>query len=401
MLVAAPYRSLFCLPGVPRLVGATFVGGVAAAMLPLAIVLTVKEAAGSFGVAGAAAAAFAAANAASAPLRGRVIDRQGFGGLPAIAAGRAIALLALVAVAAGRAGAPLLIAVAAVAGFLQPPMLQALRRAWVELIDDRALRETAYALQAVLADALFIAGPAAAGLLSANAGAESVLLLAAACGLAGAVLFGSPPLHGAAQAREPRSGTTALVSPGIAVVVVTSVCLGGVLGAFDVAALAFADSRGALAAGSLAVALVGAGSMLGGLTFGSRRWSASPPSRYLVALATLTGGFSLVALAESTLALAALAALAGVAVAPATATAYTLIEDLAPADTGSEAVGWIAMGFALGSACGAAAAGALAASSLALAMALPAAFSAAALAIATGGRPALRSVRTHHSAVST
>jgi MFS family permease len=110
-------------------------------MLTLTVLLTVERATGSYRTGGFAVAAWAACSGASAPIRGRLVDRGGARvWLPALAGGYAGFLAALDL--AAHAGAPtwLLIVLAAGSGLSAPPIFASARSVWVHVVDADLVR---------------------------------------------------------------------------------------------------------------------------------------------------------------------------------------------------------------------------------------------------------------------
>lgn len=71
------YRTVLGRPGAPVLLGGTLVFGLGAAALYLPLVLLVAQQTGSYATAGAVSASLALGATATAPLRGRLVDRYG------------------------------------------------------------------------------------------------------------------------------------------------------------------------------------------------------------------------------------------------------------------------------------------------------------------------------------
>src|SRR5688500_9133694 len=154
-------------------------------MVPLALLLVVRDSGGSYGAAGLVSAAFLVSAGLGAPVAGRLMDRRG---ASRILLRRAL-LSPLALLAAGGSSvvdAPLVAigVCAALAGALLPPVGSALRALWPRLLEGPTLRTTAYALEASLQEIFFVVGPLlvalAAGLL---APVVALLIAAAACAL--------------------------------------------------------------------------------------------------------------------------------------------------------------------------------------------------------------------------
>src|SRR6478672_11257722 len=128
----------------------------------LAIVLFMREHAGSYAAAGATAAAFGAALGLTSPLIGRLIDRRGLRQVVVpFAVLHAACMIGLVA--GGLSGAPLglCIVMAIGAGAFMPPLGSISRSLWPRILrdEDPDLLGTALALEGVLIEAIFTFGP--------------------------------------------------------------------------------------------------------------------------------------------------------------------------------------------------------------------------------------------------
>src|SRR5919197_244024 len=124
------YRAIVCTPQVPRLVSSAVLGRLSVGMTGLAVVLLVRDAGGSYALAGVVAGAFALGAGVSAPLMGRIVDRRGQTLVllaSAVVAAAAFAGLALVAEVGPRALLPV---IAAVAGATLPPIGACMRMLW-------------------------------------------------------------------------------------------------------------------------------------------------------------------------------------------------------------------------------------------------------------------------------
>lgn len=140
---------------------------------------------------------------------------------------------------------------------------------------------------------------------------------------------------------------------------VTTLLMGLGLGAVEVALPAVAVHAGSHAAAGILLGLWSIGSLLGGLTYGSRHWSSAMTVRYpavmcLIALTTLP--LSLVSGLAATL---PLSLLAGVGLAPTMACQYALIGAVSGRGTATEAFAWASTALVGGLAAGNAAAGPL------------------------------------------
>ncbi|HET8565042.1 MAG TPA: MFS transporter [Solirubrobacterales bacterium] len=354
------YRRIFASPHVATLAISSVVARVPVGMTGLAFVIYVQHRTGSFGAAGLAAGAFTIGLAATAPVLGRLTDRRG--PRPVLVPAGALSAAALVAVVAlgdAGAGTGAIVALAAVAGAGIPPVGGLLRHLWPDVVEHELL-VSAYVLDAILIEAIFIAGPLLTGLLVALADPGAALLAAAGLGLAGTVWFVASPVLGAVEPTPPHHQTRAgaLASPAIRLLVLTGFPVGSTFGALDVALPAFGVSHGSAALGGPFGASLALGSAIGALIYGSAPQRFGTPVQVSVRLAIFQPLICLpLLLAPSVGAMLALGVLAGTFIAP-TITARTQIARVAmPQGTGTEVFTWLSLSIMIGASAASAIAG--------------------------------------------
>jgi MFS family permease len=358
----AAYRRVLAAPRVAAIATAFVAGGMPAGMGAVALVLYVHDVTGSFAAAGVVAAAFTVGLGITGPLLGRLIDRRGT--RPVILPGAVLAAAAMAAVVIlGDAGAgPAAMAgVALFSGAATPPLLGVMRRLWPDLVDARDL-PTAYAVDAILIEVLFIAGPVLAGVLAATIGPGDGLLVAAAIGSLGAAWFASlTKLRPTPREEGDRHGWAgALSSPGIRLLFVTGLPMGAAFGALDVTLPAFGALHGSSALGGPFAAALAVGSMIAGIVYGSRPHSLGPALRAFLLLSALQALTCLPLLLVGSIPQMFLAAaLAGSCVAPLVTVRNQLTRDSAPLGTGTEAFTWGGLAITLGASSGSVLAGPL------------------------------------------
>jgi MFS family permease len=352
------YRELLRNTQVRAVSLAVLVSGVGGGAVPLALVLLVREQTGSFAAAGAVVGALGLAVGVFNPIRGRLVDTKGQRKtLTPLAFVHVCCLAILVVLAVGDAPTWTLVAAAVIAGAAPAPLMSSLRALWRDLVPEARL-QTAYALQAVLTEVLFVASPLLAAFLVAAFSAQVAVLVLILVEFAGVVAFTATPASRSWRSDAREAGRLgALESPGMRTLVLASLPFGMVFGALDVAAPAFADLHGAAESAGIALAALALGSMVGGLIYGSRSWPWDLPARYLVLLVALAGMVALAALSPGLPLFVLLLAVAGLVVAPATTIIYTLLDRVAPRGTATEATTWMILGYAVGGAIGAALAG--------------------------------------------
>ncbi|MFD9870074.1 MFS transporter [Streptomyces niveus] len=355
--MAAGYVDILRAPHAARLLAGTLVGRLPSATGHIAIVLFVRDAGGSYTLAGALAAAYGLATAIGQPLLGRAVDMVGQPRvqLPAaLVSALGMVLFALTGIE------PLVLAYAAVvvAGFFTPPLEGGLRALWPSVLgrEDRVHR--AYAMDAVAQEVMFTAGPLLVTLLVALWSPAAALLVINGIGVLGALtVVLSKPSRAWRSAPREAHWLGALRSPGLLALLAAFLFIGLALGSITVAGVAYADDQGRESVYGWLMAALGLGALVGGLVYGARQWTGTPERRLLWITALLAAGYLPLMLTPGVVAMTALAALSGVFLAPALACAFIVVDRHAPRGTVTEAFSWLVTTFGVGAAFGTGVAG--------------------------------------------
>jgi hypothetical protein len=153
----------------------------------------------------------------------------------------AAALTGLVAVAGpGPAAVAATVGLAAAAGAVVPPLGASMRVLWVALVGQGPRLQTAYALDAVLDELLFVAGPLLAGGLAALYQPAAGVLATAGLTVAGTLGFVASPVS-RAQAGGPAAGAGgragwagAIAGPGLRTLVLSLTGVGAAIGIWEI-----------------------------------------------------------------------------------------------------------------------------------------------------------------------
>ncbi len=327
----------------------------------LAILLYVQSGTHSFVAAGVVSALYVLGLAAIAPLVGRLIDR--FGPRPLLLASALIypaALIALVALVEFGAAAGWVAIAALIAGSMLPPVTICMRALFPRVLNNAELLQTAYSLDSILIESIFVAGPALIALFVAADWRAGAVLFAAACALCGSLLFMRTPAIRAWAQPAARAGASMLgplhnrhLLALFAATALYSIAFG--LLEVAVTALATAQERPAMAGVILALASVGSG--LGALVFGSRSWALSIQRQYLLAQYAMAAGMFLLAPITNLYWLAVLSVLACSPMAPVLATQSVLVARLTPPAMLAESFTWASTSLLAGVSSGIAIAG--------------------------------------------
>ena len=209
------YLGLLRLPGALRFSAAAFVGRMPISMIGLGTVLLIAAATGRYGLAGLVAAAGAIGSAICTPLAARLTDRLGQDRvLVPQAIVFAAAAAAFVLCAQVRAPAWALLASGGAAGATMPGLGSMVRARWSTLLAGAGGLPTAYALESVADEMIFVIGPALVTLLATEVFPAAGIIVAAALSVAGTLALAvqrrtqPAPLPAIPRPREPRSPGT-------------------------------------------------------------------------------------------------------------------------------------------------------------------------------------------------
>jgi hypothetical protein len=360
-VVPTPYRRLLAIrPARTPILGAA-IGRLPIAGLSLATILLIRGETGSFAIAGAVEAAFAIAGAGSLPVQGRLVDRLGQTRvLLPISALCPLALVGLVLAAESGAGAVALVAIGAACGATVPALSSCMRTLWATLVADAILRQSAFALDATLLEVSFIVGPLGTAALATLDSAGTAVIANAGLATAGTAVFALSRASRSWRGHPSRLGWAGpLRSPAVLALVLVELAFGVAIGAMEISTTALAATFGAPAFAGVLIAIQGAASMAGGVWYGSRAHTSAAADRYPRLCVLIALGFAPLLLTGSKLDAVPLLALSGFAFAPAGAFLYTLIDEVAPPGSATEASTWMLTAIVAGVAAGNAIGGAL------------------------------------------
>jgi MFS family permease len=357
--VLRPYRDVLSTPGALAFSAAGFVARMPISMLGIGIVLLISGRTGAYAMAGAVAATFNIVQAIAAPQVARLVDRFGQARImrPAVVLHATGVLLLVLAV---ESGAPkwTLFGAAVLAGLCMGSIGALVRTRWTNVLGEGDRLHTAFSLESVLDELVFIVGPVLVTLLATRVFPPAGLLAAATAGLLGGLTFTllrrtEPPAtrhHGA-------SGPAILRIPGMAVLLATFVFVGGIFGSTEVVAVAFTDEHGRPAAAGLVLAAFAGGSMLSGIAYGAVQWRSPAGRRFLYGVVLLAVGVIPFAIATTIPLLAGVMFIAGFAISPMIIAGNALVQTIVPPRRLTEGLTWVVTALGIGTSMSAAVAG--------------------------------------------
>jgi predicted MFS family arabinose efflux permease len=358
----AGYLALLRLPGAARFSVAGMVGRAPMAMFGLGTVLLVAATTGRYGLAGLVAASGSVGYAITAPLVARLADRFGQQRvLRPLVAVFASSCLVFVTCAELRAPLWVLMITGCAAGSAVPSLGSMVRARWSALLDGTPLLHSAFALESVVDEIIFVVGPALVTAL-ATALPPAGVLLCAALSVTGTLLFAAqrktePPSRPAREHAGRVARRTMLPAPGLVTMAPLYLCLGAMFASIDLSTVDFAQRHGHKPLAGFILGTYALGSAIGGLWYGSRMWRASVERRFAITLILTVAGVATFWAQPSLITLDAAMLIAGLTISPTLIAGYSLIEQRALAARRTEAMTWLSSAISIGIATGSAASG--------------------------------------------
>jgi hypothetical protein len=226
---------------------------------------------------------------------------------------------------------------------------------------DELLLSTAYSLESVLIEMIFILGPLLVSLFIAVARPSTAVYFAAACGSVGALLF-----FRSAAVRSWRIETrtsAGLLGPlgerGFLPLILVVLCFSAAFGFLEIGVTAFATERESVALAGVLLGLMSVGSALGGLAYGSRSWHLTLVSQFTALLGLMGTGLALLSTTTQLAIFAGVGFFAGVVMAPVLIVQSMLVAKSVRPEHTAEAFTWSASALLAGVGVGLSAGGVL------------------------------------------
>jgi predicted MFS family arabinose efflux permease len=215
---------------------------------------------------------------------------------------------------------------------------------------EESLLATAYSLESVLIETIFIAGPVLVAFFVAYASASAAVLFAALCGITGTLLFlRSPALRSwHIEARTHKSLFGPLAERGFPSLFIVVLGYSGSFGLVEIGVTAYSAEAGNPALAGILLGLMSAGSAVGGLAYGSRSWRLPLARQFAVTLWTLGTGIALLAMPMNAWFFAVMSIAAGIVMAPTLTIQSMLVARIASPEHVTEAFTWSSTGLLAG-----------------------------------------------------
>lgn len=337
------YTEFFRTPQVPTLMAVALFSRMPMGMVPFAMLMFLREALGSFALAGSAVGAYFVAMAIVAPINGRIIDRLG-PRIPLAATGivQPFALVALLVSAKLGLGYAAVLVAAAVSGAFNPPISVLTRSIWRHRFDREEQRRMAFSVDAVLIQLNYTVGPAITAALLTGPGATVAYAVAIVAVVASFVIFVISPAPGylKREAHAKRHMLGPLTEPRLLIVYAATFGFTVSFGLMEVGYPGFAIALAMPAFGGVLLSINSLGAATGGALYGGMHVKARIERQFAAAMGLMALPLFLHAIIDLPGLFAIVAFFAGAVIAPVIASQLVLVSRLSPAKYATEAFTW-------------------------------------------------------------
>jgi MFS family permease len=353
------YRGLLSRPGAAAFAFAGLLSRLPGSMFNISFLMMVQAQYDSYAIAGRVTAIGTLVWAVQTVPTGRLVDRIGQRrGMPPLVALHVLGVVIGIATAMTR-GPEAWLWVAAALASLSGPLGSLTRARWSHILSSDADIHSAFALEGILDETLFIVGPAIAAVLVAHVYPAAGLIVATIGLLVGiSILLSQHSTEPPPRLDEAPAIGFKVPRPVVAVSLL-GMSLGLIFGGIDIGVVKFAESAGHKGLTGAVLSALSLGSFLGGLAYGARRWRVSLERRILIGSLLAGVGFGLLSFAPNLAAFSVVGFFAGSTIAPLIASSDNLIQRTVRKDQLTEGLAWLRIGIGVGVAAGGATAGAM------------------------------------------
>lgn len=347
------YRAVLSHPGAVAFVLSGLLSRFPGSMVNISLILLIRIQYDSYAMAGRVAAIGTLAWAMQTVPTARLVDRLGqrAGMIPLIALH--VTGVGMAIVSAMLCGPEPWLWGAAVLMSLSGPLGSLTRARWSHILTSDRDIHTAFSLEGILDEILFMTGPALSTILAYQVYPPAGLVFCTASLLVGITILLSQTSTEPPRRPKEDKGLGLKIPRTVIAVTAIAFTLGLVFGAIDISIVAFADERGVKPVAGVILAVLSLGSFLGGLLYGSRNWTIPLERRILLASLLATVGFWTMSLMPGLILFSIVGFFSGATIAPLIAGSDNAIQRSVRKEHLTEGLAWLRIGIGIGVAIGA------------------------------------------------
>jgi MFS family permease len=344
------YRQVFAGNSAWRFSTAGFIARLPISMVGIGVLMYVEAERGSYAIAGAISGSISIAAAIGGPLSSRLIDKLGqHRVLPIQILIIAISSIALVVLIPSNVPAPYLFIFSIASGLAYPSIGALVRSRWTALLVSGPILLTAFSIESIIDELIFIVGPTIAATTSVkiHPAAPQVIgiFLLAGGGLWLASMRSSePPVN--TQPGKP--GKPVILQNGLIYLWGVHIASGVFFGAVETSIIAYTKIAGKPIYGGIVIALWSFGSLIGGVVYGGMHFKSPLHKQLIVVSFLLVPATAAMVFVNSIFMLALLTIAAGIGVSPLLIASAAITQRRSPIGCTTEAIASMYAGIGLG-----------------------------------------------------
>ena len=353
------YRQVFAGNSAWRFSTAGFIARLPVSMVGIGILMYVEAERGSYTIAGAVSGSISIAAAIGGPLSSRLVDKLGqHRVLPIQILLIVLCSMALVVLIPSDVPAPYLFIFSIGSGLAYPSIGALVRSRWTALLVSGPVLLTAFSIESIIDELIFIVGPTIAATTSVKLHPAAPQIIAMFLLAGGGLWLASmrstePPIN----KHQGKHGKPVILQNGLIYMWGVHIAIGMFFGAVETSIIAFTKLAGQPIYGGIVMAVWAFGSLLGGFVYGGLHFKSALHDQLIVVTLLLVPATAAMVFVDSILMLALLSIAAGIGISPLLIASAAITQRRSPVGRTTEAIASMYAGIGLGFAFAAAMAG--------------------------------------------
>ena len=353
------YRQVFAGNSAWRFSTAGFIARLPVSMVGIGILMYVEAERGSYTIAGAVSGSISIAAAIGGPLSSRLVDKLGqHRVLPIQILLIVLCSMALVVLIPSDVPAPYLFIFSIGSGLAYPSIGALVRSRWTALLVSGPVLLTAFSIESIIDELIFIVGPTIAATTSVKFHPAAPQIIAMCLLTGGGLWLASmrstePPIN----KHQGKHGKPVILQNGLIYMWGVHIAIGMFFGAVETSIIAFTKLAGQPIYGGIVMAIWAFGSLFGGFVYGGLHFKSALHNQLIVVTLLLVPATAAMIFVDSILMLALLSIAAGIGISPLLIASAAITQRRSPLGRTTEAIASMYAGISLGFAFAAAMAG--------------------------------------------